>query len=490
MKENSTRTQVYKGLSSQAIVTILLGILEISVFALMSRLLSQEDFGFYAIIIAVVSIFQCVTEAGLGSAVIQKNNASKEYISTALGLSFSLGVFFSLLLFVLARPLSLLMDQGEDLVLAFQLMSPTILLFSINSVVRALFMRALDFMKFGWCQILVYLASSAIGIGMAIANYGVYSIITSSIANAIFLTIVLFITSGVKPSLKIYKPFVKEIVSYGGWLTGSVIVRRITTELDKFILTRWISVALIGAYNRPSNFISRITDQINGIYDVVLFPILSSLGDDSKKLQQSFVIATALVSCFSIILMGIFILGAQIIIEVFFGKDWNWLIDIFRILSLSIIFLAHSRIGDCFFRSLGLVKQYCYIRIIICIVTLICVYIGCQYDIMGVAIGVVISRFFDCSLKIIYLAKKISVSFGSVLKSLIQPSWISTLSAIGCYILIHTIEYGEYISVFLFGLISILLLWYTPSLFGQAYYDNVYTVLSNRFSHKKNIKLS
>ncbi len=221
MESEGVRDKVYRGISSQTIVTVLSGVLEISVFALMSRLLSQEDFGYYAIIIAVVSVFQCLTEAGLGSAVIQRDNASKEYISTAMGLSVSLGLFFSILLFVLAKPLSLLMEQGDELVAAFRLMSPTILLFSVNSVVRALFMRALDFMKYGWCQMLAYLTSSTIGVIMAIRGYGVYSIIVSSIVNSLLLTVILFAISGVRPSIKIYKQFVREIVSYGGWLTKS-----------------------------------------------------------------------------------------------------------------------------------------------------------------------------------------------------------------------------------------------------------------------------
>ena len=103
MADNTIQRKVYKGISSQTIITIVMGVLEISVFAIMSRLLSQEDFGYYAVILAVVGVFHCFTEAGLGSAVIQKQNASKEYISTALGLSAILGVLFTVLLLAFAN---------------------------------------------------------------------------------------------------------------------------------------------------------------------------------------------------------------------------------------------------------------------------------------------------------------------------------------------------------------------------------------------------
>ena len=426
-----------------------------------------------------------MTEAGLGSAVIQQNQATKEYVSTALGLSVILGACFTVLLIVLANPLSELMGYGDKLSLSFRLMSVTLLLCSVNSVARAIFMRSLDFMRFGWCQIVAYIISSAIGIYMALAGYGVYSVIASSIANAIFMTIILFTISGMSRSLRIYPLYVKEIMSYGGWLTGSVIVRRITTELDKLILTRWIPISSIGAYNRPSGFISRITDQVNGIYDTVLFPILSTIKDDSNKLQSSFIKVVSLVSWFSTIIMFGFTLGAPIIIDIFFGADWVWLIDIFQILSMSVLFLAYSRIGDCYFRSLGLVKPYFYIRLVVCIITIICVYIGCYYDIMGVAIGVVISRIMDSAIKLVYLMNKIPVSFLNVLKAMISSTWVTILIFVACYILIPHITYGRYICLFIYIAVGLLALMFFPKLFGQVYYDNVYLLAKTKINTLK-----
>lgn len=488
MADNNTRSQVYQGLSSQTLVVIMMGVLEIGVFALMSRLLTPEDFGYYAIILAVVSVFQCLTEAGLGSAVIQRSDASKEFISTALGWSAILGVAFSLLSIVLARPLSELMGYGNELTNPLRWMSITILLCSVNSVARALFMKTLDFMKFGWCQVGAYIISSGIGIGLAIAGYGVKSVVASAIANAMLMTIILFGVRGVMPNFRIYSCYNKDILSYGGWLTGSVIVRRITTELDKFILTRWIPVAQIGAYNRPSGFISSIIDRVNGIYDTVLFPILSSYSNDKEKLKSSFLTASSLVSCFSIIVMAMFVLSAQIIIDIFFGAEWEWLVGIFRILSLSVLFLAYSRIGDCYFRSLGWVKAYFNIRLTVCFITLVCVYFGCQYGIIGVAIGVVVSRIMDSLIKLFYLAVRLSVNFLDLAKAVITPTWITILVTIGCYMMTRYVPYGEYTALLLFVGVGMILLIATPRMFGNEYYENVYLVVKSKINsyRKKN----
>ena len=80
MADQSNKGKLLKGMSSQTIVTIVMGVLNIVVFSIMSRLLSKEVFGYYAALWAVVTIFQGISEAGLGSAVIQKKNARKRII--------------------------------------------------------------------------------------------------------------------------------------------------------------------------------------------------------------------------------------------------------------------------------------------------------------------------------------------------------------------------------------------------------------------------
>ena len=485
MVENKTQSKVYKGLSSQTLIAIIMGVLEISVFALMSRLLSQQDFGYYAIIIAVVSVFQSLTEAGLGSTVIQRNDATKEFVSTALGLSTILGVFFTVLLFLLSGPLSILMGYDDDLANSFRWMSVTLLLCSINSVAQAMFMRTLDFMKFGLCRMLAYIVSSTIGIVMAIYGHGVNAIIASVVSNTVLTTFILFVVRGEFPNVRIYPQYVKDILSYGGWLTASVIVRRITTELDKFILTRWLPVAQIGAYNRPAQFLTSITTKVTDIFDVVLFPILSSFNEDRAKIKDSLLKSISLISWFGLIFTALLVLGSQIIIDIFFGAEWEWLITVFRVLSLSVLCLFHTAICDCYFRSLGYVKAYFYARSITCIITLICVFVGAQYDILGAAIGVLVSRVFDSIFKLIYLSFKLSVNFLDVIKSLLTPMWLITIVAIACYLIVCYVNCGAYVGVFVFGVICLAISACTPKIFGKDFYESIYLVAKEKIVQQK-----
>ena len=53
----SNTSKVVRGLSNQTLVTLILGVLEIVSFSIMSRLLTQEDFGYYAALTAITVVF-------------------------------------------------------------------------------------------------------------------------------------------------------------------------------------------------------------------------------------------------------------------------------------------------------------------------------------------------------------------------------------------------------------------------------------------------
>ena len=107
MKIEASNTQkVIGGISSQFLVTLLLVVVEVLSFSIMSRLLTQEDFGYYAAITAITTVFASFSETGLGAALIQRQSINKKFIDNAFTLSLVFGLFISSLLVVLAKPLS------------------------------------------------------------------------------------------------------------------------------------------------------------------------------------------------------------------------------------------------------------------------------------------------------------------------------------------------------------------------------------------------
>ena len=405
----SNSGKVLKGISTQTLITIVMGVCEMIVFALFSRFLSKEDFGYFAALGAVLAIFDSLAQAGIGSALVQKKTVEKSYIDSAFTISFILGAFFSLVLFCASKPLALLI-AGEKIVIPLVIMSIVLFLHNLGSVASSLMLRKLIFFKLGCFRIIPYVVGSGTGILMAYHKYGVYSLVTSSVLSACLSVILLYSFVGYKPHFYVNKNDFKSIISFGGWLTLSAIANNISQQVDKLVLSRWLSVTALGAYNRPSGFINTICNQINTIFDTVLFPILSQLQDDVEKVRNALMRSIELLNVYSVLLFSAFFFNTELIISIFFGKEWLDIVNLMRVVSIFILFSVNSRLWDCFYRGLALVKQSFYIRGSGCLLIILGIYIGVHYGIMGVAVSVLLCNIAIMASKITCFSWNITIN--------------------------------------------------------------------------------
>ena len=244
MIEARTNT-FFKGLSVQTIVTIVIGLMEMVLFALLSRLLSKSDFGYFAAMMGVLAICQSISEAGLGSSIIQKKDASERFVSTAFTLSLSIGLVFSVLVFF-AAPLLARLVADDYLSTPLRIMSLSFVLNSLISVGYAQLYKQLRFKRVGVIRCVSYLFAGCVGVVLALKGFGLYAIVAYTLLESVFVIIILYCTSVKIPKLSFSKTDSKGIIHFGGWLTLGVILNNITRQMDKVITSRLISVEALG----------------------------------------------------------------------------------------------------------------------------------------------------------------------------------------------------------------------------------------------------
>lgn len=473
--EESKTSKLFKGMSVQTVITVVMGILEIIYFSVMSRLLSKAEFGYFAAITGIMAICMSISEAGLGSAVIQKKDATEAHISTAFTLSIIFGIIFSIVIFTIAPWVANLIAD-DTLTIPLQLMSSTIFLHSLISVGNAILYRQLDFKRIGCNTIIAYTISCVIAIVMALNGFGLYAIISTNIVNSLILVILLYGFSVKKPRIKIYKNETKGIISFGGWLTIGVILNNISYQLDKLVLSKWLSVEALGAYNRPAGFVSTISSKINSIFDTVLFPMLADIQNDKGRVVSVFFRAISLLNSFSVILAAIFFFNSELIITIFFGNEWIDIVPIMQIASIGVIFSIDTRLVDCFFRSLNYVKLGTQLRFIGVGLMLLSLYIGAQYGIIGVACGIMIANVTLVFIKMVFLAIKVEAKISEMF-----IAWIKAWKAAIIPVIIGFIYFfmphstlSNIIFAVVFGCIIVVEFIFFPSMVGTEYKSSVF----------------
>ena len=474
MPSNTQKT--IKGLSSQSIVTIVLGIVEVVSFSLMSRLLTKEDFGIFAVVSAVVTIFSSISEAGLGASLVQRKSLNKSFVDNVFSLSMIMGVALMLLLILSSGLISSLI-LGNEIRLALILMSISLPVHSLSSVNLSLLQRDYKFITIGVIRVTSVVVSTVIAVILAIHSYGYYSIIAKAVSAPCILYLLSLIYARRKYSFQLNKEYIKEIVNFSGWFMASRLLRNLSKQLDKLLMPRLIDVETLGAYSRPKDFIEQFSGKINGIFDTALFPVLSSIQDDNARLKSSLSKSLYFLNLFSTFLALAFIFNSRLIIRVFFGSEWINLVPLFIILSIAIVFNVDGRLADCYFRSLGRTKQQFFFRVGEVASKIVGVVIGAYFGVIGIAIGVVLSESILRVGKLLYISSTIGVKV-KVIFTWLFSSWRPMLFIVPLcsltFILSPNSLWGDIITMIAFIITCLIPLVLFPTIIGGNYKAELY----------------
>jgi len=476
-KNNNTRTFL-NGLSITTFFTIIGSVLGLVYFSAMSRLLSKVDFGYFAALTGIMAVISSLSDAGLGSAVIQKKNATKDYISTAFTLSLIVGLTCWLFIFFCA-PYLVRLVADETLVRPLRLMSITLLFHCFLSIGLAQLYREKCFKKVSIIGFFSNLTTIIFSIILAYYGAGLYAMIFYIVANPILKTVLIYIGNVKIPKLKIVKEDVHSIFSFGGWLTLSTICNNISNQIDRLFLPKLASVEILGAYTRPTSFAYNISRQITDVFDKVLFPMLAEMQDDKSKTLSVFYRAIELLNTISVVLACSLFFNSELLIYIFFGKEWLSLVPILMIVSITTIFLIDSQLVDCFFRSLNLVKYGFYLRLCGIFWNLLWVVIGSKFGLYGIAISLTFSNICIIMAKVVTLSIKIDASLLLVLKKWLvafKPSLILILIGIIYLFMNHNLLIDIMFAV-LFGICLLVEFLFFPQFVGKEYNKTIYPYL-------------
>lgn len=477
MKETESNSQkVIRGMSSQTLVTILLGIVEILVFSIMSRLLSKEDFGYYAIISAIVTVFASFSETGIGSAIIQQKTIDKQFVNNAFTLSLLFGLVVSLALLFSSGSISVSFSDNK-LKLPLALMSLTILLNCLTSVHISLMYRRLEFLKVGIINLISLIVTSTVAIYLANLGLGFYAILIKTVLASIITYLLTLLYC--KASFRFAFDFTtyKKIFRFSGWLMASGLFRNLSEQIDRLLMPKLLSVSALGAYNRPKELLTQISIKLNGIFDTALFPVLSSIQDDKNKMLESFKKSLYLMNLFGMFIALTVAVNSPLFVRVFLGEQWMELSTLNMVLSFSLLFNADGRLADCYLRSMAKTKQQFCFRVFETIITVIGLLIGYRYNILGVAIAFITTTAFITLIKMCYVSYNLEMRkkelFLTILSSWKFVIFIVPFILILKLLLPSTIM-GYVILAILYGIWAFVLFLLLPNLVGFRYKQIVY----------------
>lgn len=352
----SFKDELISGAAYTAIAKYLGLVVGLGVSAILSRILTPEDFGVIAIAMVLIGFITLLGANGMGPAIIQNRTLSKQDVEDI----FAFTVYLSVVatgFFAACAPLVATVYGDPQLTEICLLLSLNLLFSFLNIVPNALLFKHKRFKYIAKRTIYVQLSLGLVSVVSAIYGAGIYALLINPILGSTLLFLISYRCYKIPFRFKINWEPVTRILPFSLYQIGFNVINYFYRSIDKLLIGRCMGLNQLGYYEKSYRLMMMPLENVSNVINPVLHPLLcehqndpSFIFDKYKKVIQYFAYLGFIISAVS------YFCSYDLIILIF-GSQWIASVAVFRIFSLSIgIQLVQSAVGAVF-QSTGHVKQ-------------------------------------------------------------------------------------------------------------------------------------
>lgn len=334
--EGSTlKAHASRGVRWTTISSVVTNASEILRMLVLARILLPGDFGLMAIVLVVIGFAQTYTDLGLTQAIIHRQDATRQQLSSLYWLSVLTGVVATMAVWFSA-PLVAAFFEEPRVISLVRVVATVFLLSGFSSQFETLLLKDLRFRTVAVQEIIASVCSFALGVAMALAGFGVWSLVGGFVGAAILKSLFL-LQVGLKdyrPMLRFQRADIAGYLSFGMFQLGERSVNYIGSRLDQVLIGRLLGMQALGYYSFAFNFAYRPIWRINPVVTRVAFPLFSRLQNETDALRRGYIKVIGLLSMINAPLLLGLAAVAPVGVPVVFGEKWVPSVPLLQILAL------------------------------------------------------------------------------------------------------------------------------------------------------------
>jgi O-antigen/teichoic acid export membrane protein len=394
--------------------------LQIGTTIVLARLLSPTDYGLQSMVITLTSFFSLFKDAGLSVASVQRENLTRDQISTLFWINIALGAVLTAI--VAAGGPFLAVFYKEPRVLWVTVASASVFFFNSLSVQhRALMDRAMRFGTSVKIDMICGSVAAVIAIGMAAKGFGYWSLICQTISLPIMGTAAVWIAMPWMPGRPRWTPELRSMARFGGTVTFNSVVVYIAYNTEKILLGRYWGAAPLGIYGRAYQLATLPVQQLIGSVHIVAFSALSRMQGEGERLVRAYLKSLSVIVALTVPVVISSSLFAKEIILIVLGPKWLAAVPVLRLLSPTVLVFALINPFSWFMRATGRVGRSLKIAFLICPAVILGILAGLRYGPSGVAMGYSAAMVLLLVPIVAWCIHGTEITAGAYLKSIVPP---------------------------------------------------------------------
>ncbi len=349
-----SKNQVVSNFSWRYIGKLGTQIVSFLVTIILARLIAPEAFGAVAIVAIFTTFLQVFVDSGMGSALIQKENADETDFSSVFYFNIVVCLILYILLYFSAPYVAKFYDNPQ-LSSLLRVASLSLIITGLRSTQESYITRNLLFKKHFIATTAASLLSAIVAIFMAYMGLEAWAIVGQQLLNTGISTLIIWFLVPWRPHFICSFDRLKSLVSYGWKILGANLVDTIYSELRSLLIGKVYSTRDLAFYNQGKTFPYVIVSGVNSSLNSVLFPVMSR-SQNNKDEIKAILRRTIRISVFFIgaVLSYLFCV-AESFVAVLLTAKWLPCVIYLRILCLDSFFwpiiTAHSNTYNAIGRS-------------------------------------------------------------------------------------------------------------------------------------------
>lgn len=370
--------------------TALQAFLQVLVLAVLARLLDPKQFGLVSGAIIAVYFTTVLAESGVGAAIVQRRELTRDHVRVGFTVSVVLGVLCWAVLALMAPGLEdLLRLPGLTPVLR---VVAVILIINNLTVGDYLLARRLQFGRLALAESTAYAVGyGGVAISLAFFGFGAWSIVGGQLGQSAvrLLMLTCLAPHSVVPLAR--RGPLRDLLGYGGGYSIGRIANWAASQMDNLVVSRYLGAAALGLYGRAYQLVQMPANLVGQVANEVLFPAMASVQDDRATLRRVFTLTIATMAALALPISLVAAITSKGLVRLLLGEDWLPLRAAFDVIIFGLLFRTSSKLTDSMAKATGAVYRRAWRAIVFAVCVFTGAIVGQHWGLHGVAVGVLIA---------------------------------------------------------------------------------------------------
>lgn len=394
-------------------------VLQMASIVVLARLLSPRDYGLLALVLVVVGVGEILRDFGLSTAAIQARSLSREQRDALFWLNAGLGVILSLIAVGIAPLYATIFDRPP----LEHMVQVLALVFTINGVAaqfRADLNRRMRFGQIAASDVAGQAVGLTVGVVCAVLGAGYWSLVAQQLGQVFVASVVLASCARWRPHRPQRGAPVGALVRIGSHLAATRIIYYLMNNLDTLTIGVRFSSVSLGVYSRAFQLMNQPLSQMLTPATTVALPVLARLQDDLARAGEYLKRAQLAIGYTIVPCLAIAAGGSSQFVPLLLGPKWNQVVPIFALLATAGCLSTLAYVGRWVYLSRGMAADLMRYTIVSFVLQLICIVVGSQWGVIGVAWGYMIAAAVEWPLSLWWLSRLTVLPVASLLRGAVR----------------------------------------------------------------------